>query len=299
VIILITGASGFLGRMFQQTFVKDHNVASLGRSNSNVIKCDLSKTIPDLHENTEIVVHAAGLAHTNPKSNKEKQVFFDTNVEGTLNLLQALEKTSLKKFVFISSVSVYGLDKGESIDELSPLDGASPYALSKIQAEAIVINWCNGRHIDFLILRLPLIVGPNSVGNLGIMINAVHNGTYLRIGKGNAKKSMVLATDVDSLISNWINDPIAPSGTYNLTDGYHPSFYEVEEAIKLNAGKNRIRTIPLSLAKLLGKLGDLFSFFPVNSSTIQKITTTCTFSDEKARNELKWNPSPVLSFWEE
>ena len=296
--LILAGASGFLGNYLGMELGKSYRITSVGRSYSNSIMCDLSKELPLFEEDYQIVVHAAGMAHVYPKTTTVEVSFFNVNCTGTQNLLESLGSSDINRFVFISSVLVYGKEKGQMIDELSSLKGYSPYEKSKIQAEQLILDWCNKRKCKYLILRLPLVVGENPVGNLAKMTYAIQKGTYLRIGKGNAKKSMVLASDVASLISNWIKNPIAPSGTYNLTDGYHPSFYEVEEAIKLNAGKNRIRTIPLSLAKLLGKTGDLFSFFPVNSGTVQKITTTCTFSDQKARNELKWNPSPVLSFWE-
>ena len=302
--ILLTGSSGFLGKIILEKLNCEQQVQTLGRSSSNHIQVNSFDEICQLQppeRSPETIIHVAGLAHINPKNDEDLKLFNTINYGGTKNLCQWIDGWfhKPKSFVFISSVSVYGLDHGEEICENNQLNGNTPYAKSKINAEHFLIEWGKKNGIKVLILRLPLIVGSNPRGNLGRMINAIHNGTYLRIGKGNARKSMVLATDVASLISNWINNPIAPSGTYNLTDGYHPSFYEVEEAIKFNAGKNRVLTIPLFLAKLLGKTGDLFSFFPINSGTVQKITTTCTFSDEKARNELKWNPSSVLSFWEE
>jgi nucleoside-diphosphate-sugar epimerase len=219
------------------------------------------------------------------------------NVEGTKHLLQALENNPISKFIFVSSVSVYGLGKGELIDEQTPLKGNAPYAVSKIQAEELIANWCTKRNIDFLIVRLPLIVGPNPLGNLGKMIHAIQHGKYVRIAKGNARKSMVLASDVATLFNQWIMTKKNGSGIYNLTDKFHPTFYELEEALKIKFNKKWIPTIPTFVATLLGKLGDRFSFFPVNSQTIQKITCTFTFSDAKAQQELNWKPTNVLDFY--
>jgi nucleoside-diphosphate-sugar epimerase len=297
--LILTGASGFLGSYLDAELKKSFNITSVGRSCSNSIKCDLSKDFPEFTEDYQIVVHAAGMAHVNPRTMNEEESFFNVNCIGTKILLESLGSKAVSRFVFISSVLVYGKEQGEMIDEHCALGGSSLFEKSKIQAERLIFEWCKTRKCKYLILRLPLVVGENPIGNLAKMTHAIKNGTYLRIGRGNAKKSMVLATDVACLISNWINNPKALSGIYNLTDGYHPSFYEVEELIKFNAGKYRIPSIPLFLAKLLGKIGDYFSFFPINSNTVRKIITTCTFSDEKARKELKWNPSPVISFWKE
>lgn len=209
--------------------------------------------------------------------------------------MDRLNPSSIKAFIFISSVSVYGLDHGENISESTPLNGSSPYALSKIQAESMVVTWCQNHGIDYLILRLPLIVGSKPLGNLGKMMKAIQRGRYLRIAKGEANKSMVLATDVSELMATWLNKSLRVSGIYNLTDGIHPSFFQLEEGLKLLWQIKYIPAIPKWLGNLLGKLGDSIPWFPVNSGTIRKITDTFTFSDEKARMELGWNPRSVLS----
>jgi nucleoside-diphosphate-sugar epimerase len=294
--ILLTGASGFLGSQIKNICEKNHSIQTLGRQKTNDILCDLATQIPAL-ENTEVVIHAAGKAHVYPRNEAEAKEFFDINVEGTKHLLESLENNPVSKFIFVSSVSVYGLGKGEAINEETPLLGNSPYALSKIQAEALIEDWCTKRNIDFLMVRLPLIVGPNPLGNLGKMMDAIQQGKYVRIAKGNARKSMVLASDVAQLFNQWIGDEKSSSGIYNLTDDFHPTFYELEEALKIKFNKKWIPTIPTFLAILLGKFGDRFTFFPVNSQTIQKITCTFTFSDAKAQQELKWKPTPVLDFY--
>jgi nucleoside-diphosphate-sugar epimerase len=276
---------------------KSFKITTVGRSYSNSIKCDLAKDVPLFEEDFKIVVHAAGMSHVYPRTAKEIESFFNVNCVGTFNLLESLTIADVSHFVFVSSAAVYGNGTGQMIDEKSSLDGISPLAKSKIKAEQLVVDWCKKKKCKYLMLRLPLVVGENPVGNLAKMCIAIQKGTYIRIGRGNAKISMVLATDVASLISNWIKNPLAPSGIYNISDGNHPSFYDLDEAIKRSFGKKRIPRIPLSLAKFLGKIGDIFTFFPINSSVVKKFTTSCTFSDEKARNELKWDPFPVLDFW--
>jgi GlcNAc-P-P-Und epimerase len=295
--ILLTGASGFLGKVFNKTISTTHHVMTIGRAIHNDIICDLSKNIPTNDFDIDVIIHAAGKAHTYPKTEAEKQAFYNVNVAGTEHLLAALAHKQIKKFIFISSVSVYGLEKGEMINEEAPLLGSTPYAKSKIQAEDLIMSWSEQKNISFLILRLPLVIGPNPLGNLAKMIKAIQKGTYVRIAKGNAKKSMVLASDVADLILHWIESPVTTSGIYNLTDGHHPTFYELEERLKAHLGKTWIPTIPSFVATMLGKIGDRFSFFPVNTATIHKITHTFTFSDEKAKIELKWNPNSVLKYF--
>ncbi len=196
-----------------------------------------------------------------------------------------------KNFVFISTVSVYGLEKGENISEEFPLNGSSAYAKSKMRAEEWLSEWAVNNEINLLVLRLPLVVGPNPPGNLGAMINGIKTGRYFRIGLGNARKSAVLANDVGHIIIR----SIGKKGVYNLTDGYHPSFGELEELIATQLGKKPPRSIPLNLVKILAKAGDwIGGEFPINTLRLEKITSTLTFSDEKARKELGWAPHRVI-----
>ena len=133
--ILLTGASGFLGKhIYDYLKSKDYEIISLGRSSQNDIICDLSIEVPLLEIDTiALVIHAAGRAHCIPKTEEEKKHFFDVNVQGTENLLNGLEEVGVpKKFVFISSVSVYGRESGKNINEKTLLQSRDSSGLSKL-----------------------------------------------------------------------------------------------------------------------------------------------------------------------
>ena len=102
-----------------------YELLTIGRQNGDSLHVDLSKgEIEFLHlVNVSIVVHAAGKAHSVPRTKEEEREFFDVNFEGTKKLCDALIAAGIKPrgFVFISTVAVYGLDQGESINEDHPL----------------------------------------------------------------------------------------------------------------------------------------------------------------------------------
>lgn len=289
---LLTGASGFLGKHILEALPRE-SVVTLGRREENQIICDLSTTVPDLSP-VDVVIHCAGKAHIVPKSAEEERDFFQVNLEGTRHLIQAIEKSGRlpRQLVFISTVSVYGKDFGISISEDHPLLGSSPYAQSKILAESLVQNWGKSRNIPVLILRLPLVVGTQPPGNLGRMIKGIQTGLYASIAGGKARKSMVLADDVANLIARVIGQ----EGVYHLTDGYHPSFNELESAISEQLNTKVKLKLPMAFAKMIAKVGDIFPFFPVNSQIINKICLDLTFDDSKAKVDLKWLPNKVLNF---
>lgn len=204
----------------------------------------------------------------------------------------ALEKSGLpKSFIFISTVAVYGLELGENITEESPLLGTSPYALSKIQAEAFLTEWCSRNNIILTILRPSLIAGPNPPGNLGAMIHGIKTGKYLNIGGGKARKSVLMVQDIANLIPLVVNK----GGIYNICDSNHPSFNELESVICKQLNKSGVLSIPLTLANLIAKIGDLMgNRAPINSDKLSKITNSLTFSNEKAKRELGWQPLDVI-----
>ena len=291
--ILLTGSSGFLGRTIIKTLVQKNHIITLSR-NSGEYKVCLEKEIPAFKETYDLVVHVAGKAHFVPKTEFEKKQFYDVNVKGTLNVLKGLEVFGVpKQFVFISSVSVYGQEFGIGINEEHKLEAKDAYGLSKIEAELLVQKWCNEHNVVCTILRLPLLVGKNPPGNLGAMIKGISKGYYFNIGGGIAKKSMVLAEDVAEFI------PIVANrgGVYNLTDGYHPSFFELSTAIARQIKKSAPMNMPLSIAKAVGFMGDfLGSKAPINSQKLKKITADLTFDDSKAKS-VGWKPRKVLDWF--
>ncbi len=292
-LILVTGATGFLGRIICQELSIDYSIETLSKSSGNTYRADLATDVPVFENNFRTVIHAAAKAHVIPRIGKEADEFFQINVQGTVHLTKGLERHGKlpAQFVFISSVAVYGCDDGEMIKEDFPLLGETPYAKSKIQAESYLEDWSKNNNIKLTILRLPLLVGQNPPGNLGKMIGWMKNGLYVGIGSGSARKSMVLASDVARFI------PVVAKlgGIYNLTDGYHPTIFELENALAENQKRNKLYRLPDAFLRAVAKAGDVVGDkFPVNSQKFLKLTSSLTFSDAKAREIAGWKPHSVI-----
>jgi len=290
--ILFTGATGFLGAntlpiLHQQGF----DVTTLGLVGSDLV-CDISREVPALQTSYKVVLHAAGKAHAIPKTAEEEKQFFDINLQGTKNLCEGLEQSGLPhSFVFISTVAVYGVEQGENITETHPLNGDTPYAKSKMEAEQFLTNWCRTKGVILTVLRPSLIAGKNPPGNLGAMIKGMQTGRYVGIGGSKAHKSVLMAEDIARLVPLVMEK----GGVFNVCDSVHPSFIELEKLIADQLGKSEPVNIPYVLAKMLALLGDLIGAkAPINSGKLDKITKSLTFSNEKARRELGWEPLEVL-----
>lgn len=292
--LLFTGGSGFLGYNIRPLLEKQYDVVhTIGIGDTDDIKYNLAKEVPPINTYYDVVLHAAGKAHVVPKTEEEKQLFFDVNYQGTVNLCKALEKAGIpKSLVFISTVAVYGCEFGEMITEEHPLEGDSPYAKSKIMAEEYLTEWCASHGVVLGILRPSLLAGRKAPGNLGAMVNGVKKGFYLNIAGGKVKKSVLMAEDIARLL------PLLEEkgGTYNVCDSYQPSFGELSASVAKQLGKHKPVSIPYWMAWCMAKVGDLLgNKAPINSNKLEKMTKSLTFSNEKAKKELGWEPLDVMT----
>ena len=291
--LLLTGSNGYVGKCILPLLEKNGNVVTTLDVANATINSDLSKEIPCFPKSYDIVVHAAGKCHSIPKTIAEINAFFDVNFKGTQHLCAGLEKTGLPhSFVFLSTVAVYGCEFGENITEEHSLNGTSPYALSKIQAELFLSDWAKKNNIILTILRPSLIAGKNPPGNLGVMIKGIKSGKYFSIGRGKAKKSVLFVDDIAILVAK----AHLLGGTYNVCDNNNPSFYELEQLIAQQLGKKKPRSIPYNLVKCIALVGNLMGTkAPLNTEKLNKITKTLTFCNQKAKKLLDWVPLDVLT----
>lgn len=291
--ILFTGATGFLGNNVLPLLKENYNVDTLALDKNATYNVNLILDEIKLNKKYDIVLHAAGKAHVVPKTEYEKQSFYDINFEGTKKICSALEKVGIpQNFIFISTVAVYGCDIGEMISENHPLNGETPYAKSKIMAEEFLQKWCSEKNIILTILRPSLIAGKNPPGNLGAMIKGIETRKYFSIAGGKSRKSIMMACDLAQII------PLCEEkgGVYNICDDYYPSFHELELLISQQLDKKVPLNIPYWLAYIFAKIGDILGKkSPINSNRLEKIVKSLTFSNEKIKKELGYVPTNVLS----
>ncbi|MCL2597352.1 MAG: GDP-mannose 4,6-dehydratase [Paludibacter sp.] len=289
--LLFTGANGFVGKNVIALLKNDFEITTLDISNAEII-VNLANEIPVFNKKIDIVFHAAGKAHVNPKTEAEKQSFYDINYCGTVNLCRAFEVHGNfpKVFIFLSTVAVYGCVFGENITENHALNGTTSYALSKIQAEKFLRQWANKHNVILAIIRPSLLAGKNPTGNLGEMICGIQKGRYLRIGDGKVRKSVLMVQDLAKLI------PLLAQagGTYNVCSDEQPSFNELERLIIKQLHKSKVWEMPMCVAKFCAKVGDFLHINIFNSDKLIKITSNLTFSNEKAKRELGWQPMNIL-----
>ena len=252
--LLFTGGTGFLGKNVMPLLKEQYEVTTCGITSDDMIQANLAKEVPVLNKHYDVVLHACGKAHVVPKTEVEKKAFFDVNYQGTVNLCSALEKVGVPKaLVFISTVAVYGCEYGNLITEEHPLNGDTPYAKSKIMAEAYLTEWCKKHDVVLGILRPSLLAGKNAPGNLGAMVNGVRKGFSMNIAGGKVVKSILMAEDIARIMPALIEK----GGVYNVCDTRQSSFGDLSVSVAKQLGKGKPLNIPYWMAWCMAKVGDM------------------------------------------
>ncbi len=313
--ILVTGATGFLGFRVCQMFDKDkYNIIALGRNRKrgelirklghSFYSCDLidKKSMEDLFDNVDVVVHSGALS-----SNWGKQEdFYNTNVIGTQNVIDLSVQAKVKRFVYISSPSVYfkfrhhkNISEEEHISEPFP----SFYTRSKYQAECLIDKAFKEQNLNTIILRPRAIFGPGDRALLPRLIRVAKNKGLPTIGNGN---NMADLTYVDNVVES-INCAIYAGEScfgqkYNITNGepvkLWPFLKEIFEKMDISNSDRKI-SFPLAyffayFLEVSYRVLKLEKEPALTRYTVGLLAKTQTLDITKARRELSYCPKVTL-----
>jgi UDP-glucose 4-epimerase len=175
--ILITGAAGFIGSHLVDALLENGNEIigldnfSTGRPQNldhvegqiQLVECDISQSgqWENLFLNVDYVIHLAALADIVP-SIENPDSYYQSNVNGTFNVLEACRMNSVKKIVYSASSSCYGIPDEYPTKETAIIRPQYPYALTKHLGELMVMHWCQVYDLSALSLRFFNVYGPRS-----------------------------------------------------------------------------------------------------------------------------------------
>ncbi len=230
--VAVTGATGFLGSALVDKLLElNYEVTAIGRTAAALTSdCKFHK-IAGINgdtdytgalEGVDCVVHCAAHVHqTEPGADTSMKTFMEVNYSGTVNLVKQAIKAGVRRFVFISSIKVFGEEHspGESYcldSELKPVD---PYGISKQAAEKALMEECSGSSMEWVVVRPPLIYGANVKANFLALIKLLQKRIPLPFASVQNQRSIIYLGNMVHFVELCINKPEAANRVFLVSDG--------------------------------------------------------------------------------
>lgn len=226
--VLITGSGGFIGRNLVHKFLRiGSSVTALYRSTMPrqhgrearlaLVQHDLSKPLP---ENTQaldgidVLIHAASHTHITPNSTMEK--YLRSNIEGMKNIIDFAIKKKVKKFIYLSTVSVYGEISNPILTEETPLNRPNLYGASKYLGYLMLEDVA--RELSSVTMLLPGVVGKNYFTPwLGKITKKALAGEEITYFNGDSLfNNVVDVKEIYRFIQHWLTLSVEGVGKVNL-----------------------------------------------------------------------------------
>lgn len=277
--ILLTGANGFVGSNIYNSLCVKHNITTIPWQE---IKSDL------LFSNIDVIIHCAAVSAVEKNmSDGQLEQLYQSNVTITESLAQSGVASGVKKFIYISTIKVYGEGNNNSPYFVNSHENPkSYYGKSKLEAEIALKRVClNSKGMDFVILRPPLIYGPNVKGNFMSLLNLTKRTIPLPFGAiSTNRRSLLYVGNLTDLISRCLYHPKAANQVFLISDEKPLSTYEMVELMaKVQNVKVILINIPILIIKLLG-------FITCKSDIFLRLIDSLEVDISVTQKTLDWKP---------
>lgn len=280
--ILVTGAEGFIGSHLTEKLVcSGYDVRAFVMYNSfnywgwleHIDKSILSEIdvfcgdirdyncVKNAAKGCSTILHLAALIAI-PFSYYSPATYVDTNITGTLNIVQAARDLNISKMVHTSTSEVYGTAQYVPIDELHPLQGQSPYSASKIGADQIALSFFNSFETPIAIVRPFNTYGPRQSARAVIptIITQIANGANkIKLGSVSPTRDFNYVSDTVNGFIKAMNSNNSIGEVINIGSGFEISIGETAKLIaecmdvdiKIEAESQRLRPAKSEVERLL------------------------------------------------
>lgn len=302
--ILVTGASGFIGSAVCQTLMNSKkSVRAIVRlPNTRTSKSDIEyisvgdmrfiKNWKEILTDVDCVIHCAGRAHVIKEKEKNPlKIFREINVEVTRRLAESCIESGVRRFIFLSSIGVNG-NNTNGREPFSNKDDPNPkedYAISKFEAEKVLLNLSKQSNLQTVIIRPPLVYGPNAKGNFFRLLKLIDLNIPLPFSSIKNNRSMIGLDNLVDVILKCIEYPVVKSDIFLVSDGEDISTPNLIKLMALSMNKRvTLFYIPMFVIRILcsvigrtKELNQLAGFLEIDISYTKK--------------KLNWTPSISLN----
>ena len=251
---VVTGGAGFIGSNLVDRLVKEgqfvtvidnlstgrfSNISHHTKRDVKFINLDISnsKNLKKAIQGNSYVYHLAGLADIVPSIENPK-AYFNTNVNGTLNILNACKDLKIKKLIYAASASCYGIPKKYPTNENSKIDPKYPYALTKLLGEQMVMHWAKIYNMPNLSFRFFNVYGLRSrtTGAYGAVFGVFlaqrcANKPLTIVGSGKQTRDFIYVNDLVEAIVLAAKKKNLRGQIFNLGSGIETSVNEIAKII--------------------------------------------------------------------
>ena len=281
---IVTGGAGFIGSHLVDALLAE-NISvrvidnySTGRPENlahvagqvELVEADFAKSgsWQKLFQDTDWVFHLGALADIVPSIQRPAD-YFQANVDGTFNVLEAAKNAGVKRFVYAASSSCYGIPDKYPTSEAAEISPQYPYALTKRLGEELVMHWAQLYNLPAIALRLFNVYGPRSrtSGTYGAVLGVflaqkLANKPFTVVGDGTQTRDFTYVTDVANAFLTAAQSSVC------------------EEIFNVGSGET------VSVNRLVELLGGEVTYIPKRPGE-----PDCTYADiAKIRRDLKWQP---------
>ncbi len=303
--ILITGATGFIGRHLAFRLAKgSHSVRCLVRDKSDIsclknLNVDLfygdllsKNSLRVALDKVDLIYHLAGEVYS-----RKKDDYYKGNILATQNLLEACKEKSPKRIIFLSSIGVYKPVATKTLlTEESECEPITFYGKTKLHAEELIKK----HNIPWVVVRAPVVYGPHQPAVLNrFFLDAVNKRKVYIVGKEDNLRSLCYIENLVEGLVSLANKTEVKGETYILSDNSPYTFNEVVRTITKLIGKeikvvhlpNILGNISWQIYNVMGKLFNLY-FVELYALKTMQLHWECDIT--KAKKEIDYNPKITL-----
>lgn len=311
-LVLVTGATGFVGRHLCSELVKrGFLVRGTYRNRRPDLKevewVDIGNIGPETDWTSALtgvthVIHLAALAHQVGVENEGiHRAFQRINVEGTRGLLKAVASIRLPgRFCHVSSSGVVCAITDDLITEDSSCRPDNIYGQSKLQAEQLVQALLRPSGSHWAIIRPTLVYGPGNPGNMARLLRLIRFGVPLPLGGIRNRRSFVFVGNLVDALIRCLDHPGAEDEILTISDGINVSTPDLVRMIGLVSGQRvRIFRFPMMLLRLLARCGDVPKAIfgrsvGLDSYSLDRLTGSHAVDARRTFEKLRWQPPHTM-----
>ena len=290
--ICTIGGSGFVGTRFISLLNETHSVLNLDKVNSE--RHAALTQIADVREPESYTEKLIGqdavvlLAAEHRDDVSPSSLYYDVNVQGMRNVLEAMDAAGVKRMVFTSSVAIYGMNQPQPPKETSNEAPFNHYGKSKWEAEQVLNEWiAKGDGRSALVIRPTVIFGEENRGNVYNLLKQIYTGKFLMIGNGRNRKSMAYVGNIVAFMQHKLERGFEGLEVYNYVDKPDFDMNTLVSEIYRHKGQQAPKLrIPYGMGILGGYCFDLLAMLtgkklPISSIRVKKFCSSTEINGDK------------------